>query len=313
MSPIKLILPALLFFIQPEIGIALQGQQEVAILSKSFPSEGLERLDIQTAGLSLSYTAWEEDHIVIEVFGMKDNKPIGPQDKQLQKKLSTYTFDIQRKDQTLFLQVVQQKQSRLQANRDNILLFFRVQGPAEVNALVKSETGSITLAGIQGKQELQSNGGSIRAINCKGEVLASSAGGSFFVDNFEGKMELGAANGSVRIENFSGDLKAKSLQGSMSLFDMRGKVQAETEGGSIRANFILPQESIFLKSNGGSIDAVLPKDLPMTVNFSGSIVSSQPSNFQGESKKTRIIGTINGGGIPVNFETSGANVRVDYR
>lgn len=305
-----LFLSALLF---SPMAIALQAPQEKAILSWGFPASNKQVLNIQSAGLSLNYTVWEEDEVLIELLALKDNKPIGPEDAQVQKKLATYQFDLHEEGESISIQVEMQKQSRLRSNRDNILLFFRIQGPSNMNTQLKSESGSITLADLQGKQELQSNGGSIRAINCSGEIKANSAGGSFFVDKFEGQMELGAANGSVRIENFSGQLKAKSFQGSMSLFDIRGKVIAETENGSIRANFTLPEESILLKSNGGSIDAVLPKDLPMTVSFSGSIVSSQHPNFQGESKKTLIKGTINGGGLPISFETSGANVRVDFR
>ncbi|WP_291789131.1 DUF4097 family beta strand repeat-containing protein [Cecembia sp.] len=293
--------------------VAFQVPKEKAILSWEFSGSDKEQLNIQSAGLSLNYTVWEEDQVLIELLALKDNKPIGLEDAQVQKKLATYQFNLNEDAESISIQVEMQKQSRLRSNRDNILLFFKIQGPNNMNTLVKSESGSITLVDLQGKQELQSNGGSIRAINCRGEIIANSAGGSFFVDNFEGKMELGAANGSVRIENFSGQLKARSFQGSMSLFEIKGQVNAETESGSIRANFTLPKESILLKSNGGSIDAVLPKDLPMSVNFIGGIVNSQHPNFQGENKKTIIKGTINGGGIPINFETLGATVRVDYR
>ncbi|MGY6742802.1 MAG: DUF4097 family beta strand repeat-containing protein [Cecembia sp.] len=307
------LLIAILILVLPVFAYSMQSQQEPAIMSWELPMSEIDHLQFKTAGLSLNFSAWDENRIVIEVMAQRGNEMLKKEDAQLLKKLELYEFDLKEEDKNIFFEVLTEKPSRLRRNRDNIILFVRVQGPAQLNSLVKSESGSITLSGMHGRQELRSEGGSIRAINCAGELVANSAGGSFFVDTFQGKLSINAAEGSVRIENFNGELLAKSMGGSMSLFDISGKVTAESDGGSIRANFIELEDNLLLKSTGGSIDAVLPRDLSMTVNFSGSIVTSQPPNFQGESKKTQVKGTINGGGIPIHIGTSGANVRVDFR
>lgn len=307
------LLISIIILVFPVFAYSIQSTPESAIMSWELPVGEIDHLQFKTAGLSLNFTAWDENRIMIEVMAQRGNEMLIKEDAQLQKKLELYEFDLKGEDKNIFFEVNSEKQSRLRRNRDNIILFVRVQGPAQLNSLVKSEAGSITLSGMQGRQELRSEGGSIRAINCRGEFVANSAGGSLFVDTFQGKLSVNAAEGSIRIENFKGELLAKSMGGSMSLFDISGKVTAESAGGSIKANFIELEDNLLLKSNGGSIDAVLPIDLPMTINFSGSIVTSQPPNFQGESKKTQIMGTINGGGIPVHIGTSGATVRVDFR
>lgn len=303
----------LLTVLSPVLAFSMQSGQENAIMTWELSASEIETVEFKTAGLSLSYSAWDKEHFSIEVLAQRGNEYLSQEDPQLQRKMDLYQFDLREEGQGVLLEVEAEKPSRLRRNRDNIILFIRVQGPSQLNSMIKSESGSITLSGMQGRQELRSEGGSIRAINCTGDLVANSAGGSFFVDTFQGNLSINAAEGSVRIENFNGYLLAKSMGGSMSLFDISGKVTAESAGGSIRANFIELEDKLLLKSNGGSIDAVLPRELPMTVNFSGSIVTSQPPNFQGESKKTQIKGTINGGGIPILIETSGANVRVDYR
>jgi hypothetical protein len=125
-------------------------------------------------------------------------------------------------------------------------------------------------------------------------------------------VDLNSGGGSLRVDNFSGSLKANSSGGSMSLADISGTTIAQSGGGSMKANFIEPLVEISLQSKGGGLDLVLPKNLPMKVNFSGSNVVSNHLNFEGETKKTLVKGIINGGGIPVTATTSGANVRVDY-
>ncbi|MFD2203730.1 hypothetical protein [Shivajiella indica] len=291
---------------------AWQSNQDKPILSQEFSGQTIETLDFQTKGLSVQLNSWEEDRIYVEVLALRDNKPVSWDDPQLEKKLEAYQFNVQEVGNRLIIQVDYEKKSRLKSGKDNILLLFKVMSPPSKNSFFNTDGGSITLAGMDGKQQLKSHGGSIRAIDCKGEMSAESSGGSIFVDKFKGEVDLNSGGGSLRVDSFSGSIKANSSGGNMSLTDISGKAIALSEGGSIKASFVKPLEEISMTSKGAGIDLILPKELPMTVNFSGSIVVSKHLNFEGETKKTLVKGTINGGGIPVSAITSGANVRVDY-
>lgn len=301
-----------LLLLCPLWAFAWQTSPDKPILSKEFPGESIQVLDIKTKGISVNVNSWEEEKVLVQVLALRDNKPLDGEDAQLKKKLEAYHFDFREEGNRLILGVESDKKSGLLSGKDNIVLLIKVQCPKSMASFFKTEGGSITLAGLEGTQELQCNGGSIRAIDCKGKLIAESSGGSIFVDKFQGEMELNSAGGSVRIDHFNGSLKANSSGGNMNLLDISGKTIAQVDGGGIRANFLEPLEEISLRSKGGGIDMVLPKNLGMTVNFSGSSVVSQHLNFEGESKRSQVKGIINGGGIPVTATTSGGNVRVDY-
>lgn len=307
--------PLLIFLalILPSLGFAWQNQEEKPFLSKEFAASGIDELKLETAGLSVNISSWVEDRILIEVIALKDNKAVSPNDPQLRKKLEDFDFDIGQQGKNINLKVDQAKRSGIKMSRDNIVLLIKIQTPQIMSSEIQSTGGAVTMAGLQGNQHIRSNGGSMRIIQGQGKVQGETQGGSVLVDSFTGDLNLISSGGSVRVENFSGKLDIHSSGGSLNLFDISGKISAESAGGSIRASFQEPLDGLNLASKGGAIDATLPKGLGMDILFKGSIVVTKHPNFQGESKKSQVKGSINGGGIPVVFETSGANVRVDYR
>jgi hypothetical protein len=301
-----------LILLCPLWAFAWQTSPDKPFYSREFPGENLQVLDIQSSGINVNVNSWEEERVLVQVLALRDNKPLDGEDAQLKKKLEAYHFDFREEGNRLILGVESDKKTGLLSSKDNIVLLIKVQCPKTLGSFLKTEGGSITLAGLQGTQELQCNGGSIRAIDCKGKFIAESSGGSIFVDKFQGEMELNSAGGPLRINHFTGSLKANSTGGSMNLLDISGKIIAQVDGGGIKANFLEPLEEISLRSKGGGIDMVLPKQLGMSVNFSASIVVSQHLYFEGESKRSQVKGTINGGGIPITASASGGNVKIDY-
>jgi len=293
--------------------LAFAWQEEKPFLSQEFAAAGIEELKLETAGLSVNISAWVENKVLIEIFAIRDNKVLSPDDTQLRKKLEDLDFDLQQQGKNFNFKVDQAKRTRIKMSMDNIVLLIKIQTPQNMSSEIQSTGGAVTIAGLHGNQHIRSNGGSMRIIQGLGTVRGDTQGGSILVDSYSGDMNLISSGGSVRVENFSGKLDINSAGGSLNLFDINGKISAVTVGGSIRAGFQEPLEDVNLASKGGAIEASLPKGLGMNVLFKGSIVVSNHLNFEGDSRKTQVKGTINGGGIPVVFETSGANVRVDYR
>ena len=73
------------------------------------------------------------------------------------------------------------------------------------------------------------------------------------------------------------------------------------------------KEKLHLNTSGGSIRASIPSDLGMNLDLKGSHVNIQLKNFDGSAKKNQVIGTMNGGGIPVYMHTSGGGVSVEFQ
>ncbi|WP_304518082.1 hypothetical protein [Cecembia rubra] len=297
----------------PSLSFAWLPEQDKPFLSKEFNASGIEQIGLETAGISINISSWTEDRVLVEVFAMRDNQAVSSNDAQLLKKLEAYDFQIEQVGEKIELKVDQSKKSGIKMSRDNIVLLIKIQTPQDISSKIQSTGGAVTLAGLQGKQQIISKGGSLRVIQGTGTIQSETQGGSILVDSYKGELNLSSAGGSVRVEKFSGILDINSAGGSLNLFDLSGKISAEAAGGSIRASFQEKLESVNLSSKGGSIDALLPKGMGMNVLFKGSIVVNNHPNFEGEIKRSQVSGSINGGGIPIVFETSGANVRVDYR
>jgi hypothetical protein len=62
------------------------------LLTKEFPAENIQVLSVQTTGISTNVNAWEENRVLVEVFAFKDNKPLDPEDSQLEEKAGSCSF-----------------------------------------------------------------------------------------------------------------------------------------------------------------------------------------------------------------------------
>jgi hypothetical protein len=307
------LLPILLILFLPFTGFAWQTGEDQPFLSQEFSLSGQEKLHLETSGLSINLLSWEGDEVLVEVYAMRDNKALDPDDPQLEKKLTEFDFNLQQSDQEISLKVSQDKKPRIRMSRDNIVLLIKIQAPSKMSTGISSEGGSVTFSGFDGMQEVNSDGGSIRAIDGKGHLLGNSGGGSIFVDNFEGDLTLKTQGGSVRIEKLTGNIVVNSSGGNLSLFDISGKIVADAAGGSIRASVKKPIEAVTLKSKGGAIDLVLPLAQPLSIDLSGGIVTSQHPDFEGSVRKTKVKGDILGGGIPVAVSAANATVQVSFK
>lgn len=303
----------LLSIFLPLSTLAWQANEDHPFLKRDFTTTGEEKLLAKTSGISVNLFSGEGDKVLVEVYAMRDNKALEPDDPQLEKKLAEFDFEFNQNEQEISLIVSQDKKPRIRMSRDNIVLVIKIQAPNKMPTNISSEGGSITLSEYQGFQEINSAGGSIRAINGNGHLIGNSSGGSIFVDNFEGDLNLNSSGGSVRVEKLSGNVEVNSTGGSLSLFDIKGKVVADASGGSIRASIDQPSQAVTLKSKGGAIDLVLPKALPMTLDLSGSIVSAQHPNFEGTVKKTQVKGAILGGGLPVTVSAPNSTVQLSFK
>lgn len=110
-----------------------------------------------------------------------------------------------------------------------------------------------------------------------------------------------------------GELSVNTSGGSIRLDDVAGNVSANTSGGGIKANILALENSLSLTTSGGSINAVVPKGMGMNLDLRGNNVNTKLVNFDGEVKKNKIVGSINGGGAKVTMATSGGSVNLDYQ
>lgn len=165
---------------------------------------------------------------------------------------------------------------------------------------------------ISGNHEVHTNGGSVKISDSKGELLTKSSGGSFLLEEFEGNANIQTSGGSIKIKELTGDIVIGSAGGSVDLQEIEGSIDVSSSGGSIKAQLDTLEKALTMKSSGGSITAIVPEGMGLDLDLRGGRVKSTLANFNGEIKDDKVLGKMNGGGIPVRMESSGGSINLEF-
>lgn len=104
---------------------------------------------------------------------------------------------------------------------------FVANVPRKTNLVVRSGDGSVLVERVQGRIELRTGDGSIRAVETAGELLAESGDGGIQLDEVSGRIEARTADGSLRVTGTPSVLRARSGDGAIILRIRRGAVMSE--------------------------------------------------------------------------------------
>jgi hypothetical protein len=138
--------------------------------------------------------------------------------------------------------------------------------------------------------------------------------------------------GSIVVENVTGEIEVENMSGSITLTGISGTVVADTMNGEIKAQFLRvnPEKPMSFSTMNGDIDLTMPADVKATLKLKsdrGNIYSDFNVNLvQSAQKKEEdnrkeggkykitfertITGTINGGGVELQFNTFNGNIYV---
>lgn len=281
-------------------------------LSKSFTLSGFGKIETRTSGASVSIEGTEGNQVIVDMYVKRNGKSVDANDADVQNRLENYQIDIEKSGNTVSLSVSTKKNLNW-SKGNNLSLSFDIKVPYEMSTDLNTSGGSIAISGIDGNQSIKSSGGSVKISGSSGNVTAKSSGGSLSVTEFSGLLDLSTSGGSVKVSGMEGDLIINSSGGSVGLEDVSGKIYASTSGGGIKADINNIDGGLTLKSSGGSISAIIPKDLPMDLNLNGGNVNTKLTNFEGEMKRDKIVGKSNGGGVLISMASSGGSIKLDYK
>ena len=193
----------------------------------------------------------------------------------------------------------------------------------------KTSGGSIDLADLKGDIEGNTSGGSIKLTDCHNQIDLNTSGGSIEAANSDGTIDLNTSGGSIRLTGLKGVIKAKTSGGSISgdgvdgelvtstsggsirIRNMAGSIDAETSAGSVEVAMTRVDKFVKLETTAGSVRVQMPMNKGMDLDLSGNRVSAPLSNFNGSAEKDRIVGKMNGGGIPVRLTANSGNVYIN--
>jgi hypothetical protein len=171
----------------------------------------------------------------------------------------------------------------------------------------KTSGGGIDLADSGGDITLSTSGGGIDVDDCSGQIRLNTSGGSIELNRLDGTIEAETSGGPVRGDNIKGQLKAHTSGGGVTLRALACSVDASTSGGNMDVEISQLGKYVTVSNSGGNINLSLPANQGLNLKLRGNkIKTNNLSNFDGEMNEDNVNGKINGGGIPVNVQSSGS-------
>ncbi len=191
----------------------------------------------------------------------------------------------------------------------------RLKVPERYDVDVRTHGGSIEVKEIRGQVVARTSGGSIEVDEIEGDVDLRTSGGPIEAKEIHGNLVARTSGGRIRASEISGDVEAQTSGGPIKIKDVAGGVDLHTSGGGISVRFTDDPEGQ-LETSGGSIEVEFPEDAGVDLDArtsGGRVEVEHDITVRGELDRSRVVGTINGGGGTLRLRTSGGHIRVRAR
>jgi len=335
----------LLLFVACQSCVVLaQDWNKTPYQTKSLANDGIKNVYVETSGGSITVSGASGEAPRIEIF-VHGNNNQELSKEEIEKRLKAdYELDVSVSNHELHAKAKRRHEGGFNWDwRRQLSISFKIYVPKDVNTHLGTSGGSIHLDNLSGNENfstsggslhvealtgvikgetsggsievsnsaddinLETSGGSIHATNCHGRIKLETSGGSLNLDNLKGTINANTSGGSIRGSNVEGELITGTSGGSVNLTQMACSLEASTSGGSMNIEMNQVGKYVKLDVSGGHVDLRLPGKTGMNLNFSADRISANnASNFNGEWEKTRVKGSVNGGGVPINVDASGS-------
>lgn len=325
--------------------IQINGLDETPYKTQTF--KGISALRSQTSGGSLLVEGGSGSDARVEMY-VHSNNWNGTNDlskEEIEERLENYDITIRQEGNTL---VATAKQKNGNWNwKKGLSISFKFYTPRALATNISTSGGSIKMSHLTGQQQFKTSGGSMQLTDLKGDIEGSTSGGSIKLTdchnqidletsggsieaaNSDGTINLNTSGGSIRLTGLNGVIKAKTSGGSISgegidgelvtstsggsirIRSMAGSIDAETSAGSVEVAMSRVDRFVKLETSAGSVRVQMPMNKGMDLDLSGNRVSAPLTNFSGSAEKDRIVGKMNGGGIPVRLTANSGSVYVN--
>ena len=308
---------------------------------------GINAVRSQTSGGSLTVEGGSGSSARVEMYVRSNGGNWNQQlsNEEIEERLADYEVVIRQEGSTLVATARPKREGgNWWGNRKGLNVSFKFFTPRNVNTKLNTAGGSISLSHLAGNQQFETSGGSLHMTDLAGQILGRTSGGSISLDGCRDQIDVETSGGSITAANSSGNLKLETSGGSLKLVrlagmidartsggsisgehidgelrtstsggsvrisDMAGSIDASTSGGSVSVNLTRVDKFVKLATSAGSVRVQMPLNKGIDLDMDGSRVSAPLNNFSGRAEKDRIVGKLNGGGIPVRLTASSGNV-----
>ena len=128
-------------------------------------------------------------------------------------------------------------------------------------------------------------------------------------------LDIHSTNGSVTVNKCNGRIRLKTVNGKITAKDIAGTISAKSTNGKIKITMsrVNPNEDMALKTSNGSISLYLPKDVAVDIEArtaNGRVDCDFDIQREKSGGKSRLEGSINGGGPLLYLKTINGNIKI---
>jgi hypothetical protein len=273
--------------------INVDNQGHIEREDKRFVVTGLVDLNLSTFDGAIEVRGWDRDEVVVEIEKRGQDKDVVSRIQVLaEQKGNAITIDVRYSGTTTHIGFgsFTSTQARLVVN-----------APRRVNVIARSDDGSLLVDRLNGRLELKTSDGTVRAVETAGELRVESGDGSIQLEDVTGVIEARTDDGTVRVSGLPSSLQVRSGDGSVVLRIRRGTVMSgdwliTTQDGSIVAE--LPDDfNAVIDAEPGSTDRAR-SDLTLTDAVGGT------------REQRTLRGRLGTGGRTLTLRTGDGNIRI---
>lgn len=175
--------------------------------------------------------------------------------------------------------------------------------------------GGLRFTRVQGPIDGRTSGGGIRVNDCKGDIRIETSGGGVGVIGGSGSLKGRTSGGGVTVKDFGGPASVRTSGGGLTLENIKGGLSGTTSGGPVHATLVSPVPgAVTLSTSGGGITVEVPEGAAFNLDAStsgGGVTCELPVAMMGKVQRSRLKGTVNGGGEVVTLRNSGGGIHVN--
>ncbi len=193
---------------------------------------------------------------------------------------------------------------------------FTVTVPRHFNLNLSTSGGDINVASLQGDVRARTSGGNLKFDRIDGDLDGHTSGGDIVLTEGTARAKLGTSGGDIQIERAGGPTQVSTSGGDITINSVAQLISASTSGGNVKATITEPlKQDTVLSTSGGDVRVRVVKGagFQLDASTSGGDVNAEGLTItieKGGIRKSRLTGSVNGGGPLLKLRSSGGDITI---
>lgn len=193
---------------------------------------------------------------------------------------------------------------------------FTVTVPRDFNLNLSTSGGDIAVASLKGNVRARTSGGDLHFDRIDGDLDGHTSGGDIILTEGTARAKLGTSGGDIQIDRAGGPTEVSTSGGDITINSVAQLISATTSGGNVKATITEPiKQDTVLSTSGGDVRVRVVKGagFQLDASTSGGDVHAEGLTItidKGGVGRSRLTGSVNGGGPRLRLRSSGGDITI---